>query len=85
MLPIETVRNRLQVQRNPAVVTCSKDNESVVGLSPVRYSGPWDCVCRILRQEGSKSIRIRGLYRGFKIRFFSNLFVAVLKLMVIPE
>jgi fusion and transport protein UGO1 len=85
MMPLETVRRRLQVQKHSAIVSSNEHEETIVGISPIAYANSWDCIYRILGQEGSNRMRMKGLYRGFKIRLFTNLFVAAAQILTIQD
>jgi mitochondrial fusion and transport protein UGO1 len=80
MMPIETIRRRLQGQSQPSILITKF--ETVVGVSPIAYSGPFDCLWRIIRQEGVRGRRFRALYKGIKMRFLANGLIALLKLMM---
>jgi fusion and transport protein UGO1 len=85
MLPLETVRRRLQVQKHSAIVSSNEHEGTVVGISPIAYASSWDCIYRISAQEGSNRMRLKGLYRGFKIRLFTNFFIAVAQILTIQD
>ena len=79
MMPIETIRLRLQCQIKAHAE--ERPFDTLVALSPIAYSGMWDCAYRILREEGEQHKRLQGLYRGFKVRFISHTLVALIQLL----
>ncbi|KAI8899735.1 mitochondrial carrier domain-containing protein [Globomyces pollinis-pini] len=90
MLPIETVRKRLQCQsiQQQLISEETLNFETVVDVSPIPYTGYLDCIYRILTEEGIRrkktrkdSWGIRGLYRGFRARLMTNIMVAILQLL----
>lgn len=62
LTPIELVKIRLQVQREPVSMLARSGVGNVTKVTNVRYSGVFDCASRIYNQNG-----IKGLYRGFNI------------------
>lgn len=79
MLPIETVRHRLQCQIRPDRI--KGHFETIVPVSQIYYSSVWDCVYSIATREGRSKPIIREFYRGVKVRFLLNVFDAVLLLL----
>ncbi|KAI8073267.1 mitochondrial carrier domain-containing protein [Gongronella butleri] len=94
MLPLETIRKRLQCQIRTR--TPKKRFESVVALRPVPYTGIADAAYHIIKEEGGRRSRRndkqtdavprgyftgwgwRGLYQGFSMQCTSNIILFVL-------
>jgi fusion and transport protein UGO1 len=94
MLPLETIRKRLQCQIRTR--TPKKRFETVVALRPVPYTGVIDAAYHIIKEEGGRRRRgtgklsksqprsiltgwgWRGLYQGFSMQCTSNVILFVL-------
>ncbi|CAO3598224.1 unnamed protein product [Absidia cylindrospora] len=87
MLPLETIRKRLQCQIRTR--TPKKRFDSVVALRPVPYTGMVDAAYHIIKEEGgqrrggkrrtlSTGWGWRGLYQGFSMQCTSNIILFVL-------
>ncbi|ORX61560.1 mitochondrial carrier [Hesseltinella vesiculosa] len=93
MLPLETIRKRLQCQIRSR--TSKKRFETVVALRPVPYTGIADAAYHIIKEEGGRRRRDkqqtdvapkvfftgwgwRGLYQGFSMQCTSNIILFVL-------
>ncbi|KAI8904446.1 mitochondrial carrier domain-containing protein [Gorgonomyces haynaldii] len=74
LVPLETVRTRLQVQMIPKRQQ-ERPFETLVSVSPVPYTGVWDCTYRIVKEEG-----FRNLYKGLRIRLVSSFMVSLIQL-----
>ena len=73
-LPLETIRHRLQSQRNVRTIESSFD--ILVETSRIPYTGVLDCLNRILEEEG-----VFALYRGWAPHIASNFMLTVLTLI----
>jgi fusion and transport protein UGO1 len=78
IMPVETVRRRLQCQSMRKTPIDDREFITVVPLAPMPYSSAYDCAWRIVTQESSG---IAGLYRGFKARFQFTLIIALLQIL----
>ena len=78
MMPLETIRLRLQCQIR-AIGPEERSFSTLVALSPIAYSGIWDCAYRIFTEEGHR----KGFYRGFKARFLAYSLVAIVQYLAI--
>ena len=82
-LPLETVRHRLHCQLHRRRIEIHPPFRTAVPLSPVPYKGALDCLSRIVREEGVKS-----LYRGWRLHLlvlFSEVVVGALSLLEIES
>ncbi|KAJ3321115.1 hypothetical protein HDV06_004568 [Boothiomyces sp. JEL0866] len=80
MLPIETIRRRLQCQVIRKAPNTEKDDREFIGcvsLSKIPYTGIMDAFFRISNEEGG----IRELYRGLRVRVVGSIMVALLQAM----
>ncbi|KAJ3312401.1 hypothetical protein HDV04_003151 [Boothiomyces sp. JEL0838] len=78
MLPIETIRRRLQCQVIRKAPKTEKDDREFIGcvpLSKIPYTGIMDAFYRISSEEGG----IRELYRGLRVRVVGSIMVALLQ------
>lgn len=95
MLPINTIRTRLQAQpRYANKPSGAKEFRSCVPLSPVPYTGMANCCWRIVTEEGEPVERIghgvghyglRGLYPGFTLQLVANVAIFGLGFISVEE
>jgi fusion and transport protein UGO1 len=80
MLPIETIRKRLQCQViRKAPMKQERDFYTLVELDPIPYSSFLDCFYRVFGEDST--FKISRLYRGFRVRFMTSVLIALLQFL----
>lgn len=74
-MPVTTIRRRLFIQPFDRIGGY-RPFDTCISVSPLPYSGFWDCGSRIIAEEGEGGVK--GLYRGFSIQVFGLVTSALL-------